>query len=136
SMALRILSVTMLAATSCGLVDVVLMMSGRSMVSLLNTVTALVINVGLDLLLIPRWDLTGAAIAWAAAIVANNVLPLVQVWTTMGFHPFTRRTIVVVIGSTTAILGPGLVALGLLGPGKASLLVGGGLGLLAYAAFA
>lgn len=136
STALRILSVTMLAATSCGLVDVVLMMSGRSMISLFNTVTALVVNVGLDLLLIPRWGLTGAAIAWAAAILANNVLPLGQVWAIMGFHPFTRRTVAVVIGATTAILGPGLVALGLLGTGTASLVVGGGLGLAAYAAFA
>ena len=48
-----ILGLTMLVATACGQVNMVLITTGRSSWSLANGLTALVVNVGLDLLLIP-----------------------------------------------------------------------------------
>ena len=61
-----ILGLTMLVATACGQVDMVLITTGRSSWSLANGLMAVVVNVGLDLLLIPRYGITGAAIGWAA----------------------------------------------------------------------
>jgi O-antigen/teichoic acid export membrane protein len=86
--ALVILGVAMLVATIVGPVDMVLLMGGKSSWNLINTVAALVVNVGLNLLLIPRWGIGGAAVAWSASILVNNLLPLAQVWVSMGLHPF------------------------------------------------
>jgi O-antigen/teichoic acid export membrane protein len=73
-----------------GTVDVVLLMGGRSSWNLYNTVAGLVLNVALNLILIPRYGVTGAAMAWSASILTNNLAPLVQVWTFMRLHPFGR----------------------------------------------
>jgi O-antigen/teichoic acid export membrane protein len=86
--AVAILGASMLFASAAGPVDVVLLMGGRSAWNLFNTVVAVVANVALNLLLIPRLGMTGAAIAWAASILANNVLPLLEVWILFRIHPF------------------------------------------------
>jgi O-antigen/teichoic acid export membrane protein len=85
-----ILGLTMLTATACGQVDMVLITTGRSSWSLANGLAALVINVGLDLLLIPRYGITGAAIGWAAAIIVTNLTPLAQLAISVRLHPFGR----------------------------------------------
>jgi O-antigen/teichoic acid export membrane protein len=74
-----ILCLTMLGATACGSVDVVLLMAGRSRASLANNAAALVVDIVLLFLLVPSLGITGAALAWAAAIGVRNVLPVVQV---------------------------------------------------------
>jgi O-antigen/teichoic acid export membrane protein len=88
-----ILGLTMLVATACGQVDMVLITTGRSSWSLANGLSALVINVGLDVLLIPRFGITGAAVGWAAAIVVTNLVPLVQLAVAVRLHPFGRGTL-------------------------------------------
>lgn len=84
---LTILCLTMLVASGCGLVDVVLLMLGRSWASTINTLIALGLNVGLNLALDRRYGMIGAAIAWAAAILATNLIPLAQV-ARHGIHPW------------------------------------------------
>jgi O-antigen/teichoic acid export membrane protein len=74
-----ILCLTMLGATACGSVDVVLLMAGRSRASLVNNAAALVVDIVLLFLLVPSLGITGAALAWAAALAVRNVLPMVQV---------------------------------------------------------
>ena len=70
------LSLAMLVATGCGLVDTVLLMAGRATWNLATTALALAVNVGVDLLLIPRYGVIGAAFGWAAAILVANLVPL------------------------------------------------------------
>jgi O-antigen/teichoic acid export membrane protein len=84
--ALVVLCVTMLVASACGLVDVVLLMLGKSWLSTANVLLALALNVVLNLVLAPRFGMMGSAWAWCVAILATNVLPLYQVmrW---GLHP-------------------------------------------------
>jgi O-antigen/teichoic acid export membrane protein len=94
-----ILSLAMLLATACGPVDSVLLMAGRSGLSLRNSTVALAIDVGLNLVLIPRFGIRGAAMAWAVAIVARNVMPLVQVRRHLGLWPITRTTVRVALGA-------------------------------------
>lgn len=87
-----ILVLAMLVATACGSVDTVLLMAGRSWLSLLNTGIALVVNVGLNLLLIPRIGIVGAAISWAIAILIRNALPLTMINRMLGMSPFGRAS--------------------------------------------
>ncbi len=85
-----ILAVTMLFATACGQVDMVLITTGRSSWSLYNGLLAMGVNLSVDLVLIPRLGITGAAIGWAAAIGITNLVPLVQVAAAAKVHPFGR----------------------------------------------
>jgi O-antigen/teichoic acid export membrane protein len=95
-----ILSLAMLLLTGCGQVDMVLVTTGRSSWSLVNGLLAVVINVGLDVLLIPRYGITGAAIGWAAAIAVANLMPLAQLAATMRLQPFGRGTVIAIALST------------------------------------
>jgi O-antigen/teichoic acid export membrane protein len=117
------LCLCMLPASAVGLVDVVLVMAGRTSWNLLNTLGALVINVVLDLLLIPHLGLEGAAIGWGAAVLATNVVPLAQIHHLLRLQPFGRSVGSAVLTSLVAFaLLPGLVRL-VLGGGFVSLVV-------------
>ncbi len=87
-----VLCLTMLVATGCGMVDVVLNMAGRTSWNLLNSLLALAVNVALNLWLIPSLGILGAAIAWSVAILVNNLLPLAQIGLALGLHPFGTAT--------------------------------------------
>ncbi|MCW2902792.1 MAG: polysaccharide biosynthesis protein [Streptosporangiaceae bacterium] len=82
-----ILALAMLVATSSGPVDVMLLMAGRSGLSLANNAAALAVNLTLNVLLIPRYGILGAALAWAAALITRNLLPVVQVRRMLGMTP-------------------------------------------------
>lgn len=84
--ALTILCLAMLVASGCGLVEVVLLMLGRSWLSTVNVLVALVVDIVLNLLLIPHFGMSGAAVAWAASIFCTNLVPLYQV-SRVGLHP-------------------------------------------------
>jgi O-antigen/teichoic acid export membrane protein len=92
-----ILGCAMLLASACGQVDVVLTSNGRSVLSLADGLIALAVNVGVDLALIPRYGITGAAIGWAAAIAAANLIPLAQVARIVRVHPFGKATLIAAV---------------------------------------
>ena len=125
-----ILCLSMLVATACGPVDVVLLMGGRSQWSMLNTGTALVVNIGLDLILVPRFGIVGAAVGWSVGIAVNNLVPLYQVHRFVGIHPFGVATIHAAAISVACFGVVGAAFRLLLGAGLAGLLaalvVGGG----------
>lgn len=89
-----ILGCAMLVSTACGQVDMVLITTGRSGWSLANGLAAVGVNVTLDLLLIPRYGITGAAIGWAAAIGVTNMAALIQLALSEKVQPFGRGTLV------------------------------------------
>jgi O-antigen/teichoic acid export membrane protein len=88
-----ILALSMLFGTACGQVDMVLITTGRSSWSLVNGLLAVGVNIGVDLLLIPRYGITGAAIGWAIAIIVSNLMPLGQLGVTFRLHPLGRGTL-------------------------------------------
>jgi O-antigen/teichoic acid export membrane protein len=105
------LSAAMLIATACGSVDAVLLMSGRSLLSLGNAVLTLAVNVGLDLLLIPRLGILGAATGWAISIALRNLLALVQINKLMHMWAFSRYSAAVAIASLACFaVAPGLLS--------------------------
>jgi O-antigen/teichoic acid export membrane protein len=74
------------AATGpCGLM---LNMSGRPGWSMVDNIAVLGANVGLNLLLIPRYGMLGAAVAWAVSLVLVNIARVVQVWLLLRMWPF------------------------------------------------
>jgi O-antigen/teichoic acid export membrane protein len=112
-----ILGLTMLLQTACGQVDMVLVTAGRSSWSLANGLLAVGVNVGLDVLLIPRYGITGAAIGWSAAIAVANLMPLVQLAMTVRLHPFGRGTCIAAMLSALSFGVLPVAARGLLGHG-------------------
>jgi len=131
-----LLSVTMLLATGCGMVDTVLNMAGRTAWTFTIAVSAMVVNLAANVLLIPRWGIIGAALAWMLAIVISNVVPLWRLRLAYGLHPFGRGT---VVAAAMAALCFGLLPLGgrlVFGESLLVLCVVTALGALAYAALA
>jgi O-antigen/teichoic acid export membrane protein len=78
-------------------------MSGRAGLQLANTLAAFALNVGLNLWLIPRHGLVGAALASTITLAAWSALRVVQVWRLLGCSPFVPRT-----GLVLALLAVGL----------------------------
>ncbi len=108
--ALVILCLAMMVATAAGPVDVTLVMGGRSALQLFNVAAALIVNVALNLLLIPRLGITGAALAWAAAILTTNLMALAQVHRHLGMLPVSGG-LAWVTGSATLCFGVAPLAL-------------------------
>jgi O-antigen/teichoic acid export membrane protein len=116
STALVVLSLGMLVSMACGPVSVVLLMAGKSSWNLYNTIAAATVGVGLDFILIPEYGVLGAAMAAAAAIAVNNLVPLVQVWRYLGLHPLGAGFALVARNVLLTYGAVGLLARVLLGP--------------------
>ena len=71
--ALAILSLAYMFELGTGNMNVLLLMSGNSSLNLANSALALLVNIGLNVALIPPFGIEGAAIAWAASVLAYNV---------------------------------------------------------------
>ncbi len=90
-MALLAIGQTVNAATGpCGHM---VTMVGRSDLVLGNSLAALVINLALNLALIPPFGLVGAGLAWGISIVAWNLIRLYQAWRVLHMHPFGQWTL-------------------------------------------
>jgi hypothetical protein len=96
-----------------------------------NVLLALAVNITVDVLLVPRMGILGAAIGWAAAILTNNLVPLAQVALSLRLHPLGRATLAAMALSAGCFGAlPGLVRL--LGGGLTQAVVALGVGAVAY----
>lgn len=107
--ALRILCGAWLFAAACGPVDALLNMSGHTGWSMFDLFLALVVNVALNVVLVPRYGIEGAAVAWGASMVVHNGLPLLQVRHFLGLTPFSRGWLAVARSSVLVVLLGGLL---------------------------
>lgn len=85
-----VLSLSMLVATACGMVSTVQEMAGNTGVAFFQTMLALGVNVVLNIVLIPSYGIVGAALAWSAALLLKNLLPLFQLQRRHGLSPMCR----------------------------------------------
>lgn len=132
--ALTILSLAMLVNLGTGNVTVVLLMGGKSSWGAINTGAALAVNIGLNLLLIPRLGIQGAAIAWGASIVVDNVAALVELRWVLKMAPVGPGyglTAAVVVGCFGVV---GIVARAALGETLTALAVTVAVGAMVFAA--
>ena len=131
--ALTVLSLAMLINLGTGNVTVVLLMGGKSSWSAINAGAALIANVGLNLLLVPRIGILGAAIAWSASIAIDNVAAMIQIRWVMGLAPFgsgywlAAGTTLICFGTT------GIAARLILGQTLPALVVALSAGMVSYA---
>jgi O-antigen/teichoic acid export membrane protein len=116
----------MLVAIYSGPVDTVLLMSGRSTTSLINSLTALSIDIVLCFLLIPHLGISGAAIAWALAVTVRAVLAYLQVRKSQRISPVSTAS---AIASAACIGCYALPMLGLTLTGTTSLVAFAAVGL-------
>ncbi len=130
--AVVILCLVMLVATACGPVDIILLMGGRSVWSLLNTALALAVTVCVDLLLLPTYGIIGAALGWAAGLLVSNLLPLYQVNRFLGMHPFGQASLRAATITLVCFGGMGLLMRLVLGVTLASCLATLALGTLSF----
>jgi O-antigen/teichoic acid export membrane protein len=124
----------MLLATACGMVTMVLNMGGRTSWNLYNVLLSMGVQFTIDIILIPRIGIMGAAIGWGAAIATGNIVPLVQVAASIKVHPFGRSTFT---AGAAALLCFGVVPAGVrlvLGLSWASIVVAAALGGALYLA--
>ncbi len=84
--ALIILSLGQLANAATGSVGTLLVMTGHERDSAAATGTGALLNVVLNLALIPIWGLEGAAIATAASLIIWNLLFVILVYRRLGIH--------------------------------------------------
>lgn len=96
----------MLFATFTGPVDTLLLMSGRSSLSLINSVVALAVDIVLCIILIPGWGIIGAALAWALAVATRCLLAYLQVHAILRISPLCRATAIVAGASMLSFAAP------------------------------
>jgi O-antigen/teichoic acid export membrane protein len=132
--ALTILASAMLVSMACGPVSVVLLMSGKSSWNLYNTVVSASVGVGLNILLVPKYGIEGAAVASAAAVILNNLLPLVQVRLHLRLHPLGSGFFVVAVSTLATYGGLGILARALAGPTASALIISAALATVVYVA--
>lgn len=81
-------SVGSMVNAGTGAVGYVLLMTGYQRLSFLNSLVAVVVNVGLGILLTPRYGAMGTAISTGLAICALNLMRLLQVRVLLKMHPY------------------------------------------------
>ncbi|BBO68080.1 polysaccharide biosynthesis protein [Desulfosarcina alkanivorans] len=88
SQAMIILCVSQLANSATGSVGYMLVMTGRPKANLWNSGIMCIINIILNILLIPSFGIVGAAFATAFAVIAVQLLRLGEVWYFLKMHPY------------------------------------------------
>lgn len=90
--ALTILSIGQLVNAVTGPVGLILKMSGHENYTAISLGGSAVLNVILNVLLIPQWGVNGAAIATTASIISANTLNAIWVYKKIGINstPFSR----------------------------------------------
>ncbi|MFA6431456.1 MAG: oligosaccharide flippase family protein [Candidatus Margulisiibacteriota bacterium] len=89
AMALTIVAIGYLFEYGTSATQVIINMTGKSLLSLINQIIYLAIVVVLAFLLIPHYGIVGGAVAVAAGIVAINLLRLYQSYRIVGFTPYS-----------------------------------------------
>lgn len=118
---ITVLAGCMLVSTAIGMADPVLSMGGHTALPLANAIVAVLVQIGLDVWLIPEHGLIGAAIGWGAAILLRNGAALVQCGIWMRIHSLSRPVVIAMVVTVTCfagiplVVGPELVGLGAAG---------------------
>ena len=95
-----ILAISTMIGSAAGPVDMLLLMAGKSTWSLWNTGITLTVNIVLNLILIPRYGIVGAAVSWSISRLVANALPLAQVASYLRLHPFGKGTLLAATGAS------------------------------------
>ncbi|MFI6574629.1 lipopolysaccharide biosynthesis protein [Nocardiopsis sp. NPDC050513] len=132
--ALVVVCAGQLIGSALGMGDLILAMTGRSALNLVNNVLALVANLAVCVWLVPSTGATGAAVALVASVAVRKVLPLWQLRARVVLHPF-GAPVMVAAGSAVVWFGAvPLLAVGLLGQATVALAVSAAVGAVGHLA--
>jgi O-antigen/teichoic acid export membrane protein len=130
--ALRLLALAMLVSTATGNSQTMLLMSGRSAWQLANKSALLAVNVVLNVLLVPRWGIDGAAAAWSITIVLDSAVVLLQVRYLVGVSLSTPGVLRAMVVGASSFVVVGLMVRTVLPVGVPATVLGLCLGALAH----
>jgi O-antigen/teichoic acid export membrane protein len=95
-----------------GSVGYMLLMTGHQKITFLNSLVAIVFNIALGVMLIPRFGAMGVAIATGAALSIVNLMRLLQVYIFLKMTPFRWDTLKpITAGLLSAVVTGGLIYL-------------------------
>lgn len=100
---LIILALGQLINVSVGCAALMLMMTGYEKMESLNSVGVLILNIILNLTLIPRWGILGAAIATAVSYNIANIIRLIEIYFSLQIHPFNVKFLRGIVAGLIAI---------------------------------
>ncbi|HRW37404.1 MAG: oligosaccharide flippase family protein [Acidimicrobiales bacterium] len=130
--ALVAIAVAMLVTAPAGPVASVILMAGRSRQAMFNTLVLVGINVGGNLLLVPRHGITAAGVTWGATIVVAALLPGWQAHRSLGVSTLGRPAFLAAALAAGTVGAVGVAARLWWGDAASGLLVTSSLGVLAY----
>jgi len=99
---LMILSIGMLVFNSTGLGANILDMANHTKVNMINSFVMVLLTIGLDLFLIPRWGVVGAALAASISVVTINIVRLLEVWYLLAMQPYNRSVFKPILAAVIA----------------------------------
>lgn len=105
STVLVIMLMASIVNTSTGPVGVTLQMTGKQDIDLTNNVVLFILNVALNLILIPRFGITGAVIATATSFSLIHIARLVEVYFLLKLSPYDRKIIKPVVSFLVGFAG-------------------------------
>ncbi len=120
--ALVFLSIGMLVSCLGGPCDSVILMSGRSRQSLINSAAALTINVVGNLILVPEYGISAAGFVWAVTLVVAAGLPAIQTSRHLQISPWSMPMVRTMVLALVTVGVPCVVARLTLGETWAGLL--------------
>jgi O-antigen/teichoic acid export membrane protein len=102
--ALVILATSALILVGTGMGGIIIDMTGHTRLKLFNSIARLVIFLTLDVLLIPRWGVVGAATAALVGEASVNLLRLAQVYYLFRLLPYNRAFLKPLAAGLAALL--------------------------------
>jgi O-antigen/teichoic acid export membrane protein len=87
---------------SVGPTGTILIMSGKQKFEVFNSVAICILNIILNIILIPRLGISGAAIATASSIVIINIFKVLEVYILYKFHPYKKSFLNLILFSILA----------------------------------
>lgn len=121
---ITVLAGCMLLSTAIGMADPVLSMGGHTALPLANSIAAVLLQIGLDLWLIPEHGVIGAAIGWGAAILLRNVAALVQCGIWMRIYSLSPPVLIGMVLTGVCFAGVPILARSFAGEELTGLLTG------------
>ncbi len=81
----------------------IIMFSNKYKFNFYAMIIMAIINACANLILIPRFDIIGAALATFISLALFNLCKMIFIWKTFGLHPFSKKTIFVVLMGSIAL---------------------------------
>ena len=81
---LVVLSLVMMISAAAGMLQSILIQGGRPSWQMWNKALALALSVGLNIVLVPRLGIMGAALTWAVVVLVDTLIAGVQVHRSLG----------------------------------------------------